>query len=345
MAVIGEAEMKAQIKSGEFSGAYLVFGEESYLKEYYVNKLKSKLVDPAFSDFNLHSYEGKNTSIDEILMDAQMLPMMSEYTVVVVHDYPLDKSAGDADKLKEFFKDMPESSVIIFWMDTIEVDPKRNNKWKKLVNLFSENGSAVNLEKRSEGELVRLIVASAKKRGCSIEPQRARYLISVVGSDIQTIFSELEKICAYAGEREITKADIDELAVKSLQARVFDLSRFILKGDSDSAYGVLNTLFAQKEEPIGILSVISSCYVDMYRVKCAKAAGVSESDVGNYYPYKGREFLLRNAARDGAYISINTLREALDLLSKSDELMKSTSIDKQLLLEETVSKLLILRNK
>ncbi|MBR1531893.1 MAG: DNA polymerase III subunit delta, partial [Eubacterium sp.] len=154
----------------------------------------------------------------------------------------------------------------------------------------------------------------------------------------------LEKICAYVGEGEVTKKVIDELAIKSLQARVYDLSKFILRGDSDSAYRVLNTLFAQKEEPIAILSVISSCYVDMYRVKCAKAAGENENELTQYFSYRGREFLIRNAARDCRTVSVNSLRSALDTLAETDEKMKSTSIDKNILLEETIAKLMMARN-
>lgn len=344
MAKIGENELKAQLKSGELSNVYLIYGEETYLKEYYVNKLKERVVEPAFADFNFHSYEGKNTGIDEILQDAEMIPMMAQYSFILVHDYPLDKSSADIDRLKEFFKDVPETCILVFWYDSIEIDIKKNSKWKTVESAFSKAGSAVNLEKRTEGDLAKLIISSAKKRGCSIDGNNARYLISVVGSDIKTIFNELEKICAYAGESEITKKDIDSLAVKCLQARVYDLSKFILQGNSDGAYSVLNVLFAQKEEPIAILSVISSCYVDMYRVKCAKIANENEMTLTDYFSYKGREFLIRNAAKDCRNISIESLRRAIDILSDTDELLKSTSIDKKLLLEETAAKLLMLRN-
>lgn len=343
MGKLNESGLKAQIKSGELSNVYLIYGDENYLKEFYIGKLKKKIVDPAFADFNFHSHEGKDSSIDDIIMDAQMLPMMSEYSLVLVHDYPLDKNKSDIDKLKEFFKDIPESCVLVFWLDSIDVDVKKNSKWNTIINSFAKAGEAVNLEKRTEAELVKLIVASAKKRGCSIDSSKARYFIGLVGSDIQTLFNELEKICAYVQQGEITREHIDKLAVKSLQARVFDLSRCILSGDADSAYNILFTLFAQKEEPIGILSVIASCYIDMYRVKCAKEAGKSENDVGNFYMYKGREWLLRNAARDSYRISLNSLREALDILGEADELMKSSAIDKNLLLEETVAKLLKIR--
>ncbi len=341
MARINEKELKEQIKTGSFSNVYFIYGDESYLKDFYVKKLKSKLVDGAFADFNFHQYDSKNSTIEDILQDAQTLPMMSEYTLILVCDYPLDKSTADFNALKEFFKDIPETCVLVFWYDNVEIDLKKSAKWKTIEAAFAKAGSSVNLEKRSEGDLVKLIVNSAKKRNCTIDSANARYLISLVGNDIQTIFNELEKLCAFADSNEITRDEINELAVKSLQARVYDLSKFIINSNGDGAYNVLNTLFAQKEEPISILSVISSCYIDMYRVKCAKAANVNENELAQYYSYKGREFLIKNASRDCRNISFESLRASIDILQRADELMKSSSIDKNLLLEETVAKLLL----
>lgn len=345
MARIGENELKAQIKNREFSNVYMIYGEETYLKDFYVSKLKESLVDSEFADFNFHQYDGKDTNISQILMDSQTLPMMSEYSLVIVRDYPLDKSSADLKVLDEFFSDIPETTILVFWYDTIQIDTKKSGKWKTIENMFSKAGSSVNLEKRTEGELVKLIVSSAKKRGCSIDSASARYLISVVGTDIKTIFNELEKICGYVGNGDITRDIIDRIAVKCLQARVYDLSKFIIAGNSDGAYGVLNVLFAQKEEPVAVLSVISSCYIDMYRAKCAKSANVNESELSGYFQYKGREFLIRNASRDCRNISFKNLRQAIDVLCKTDELLKSTAIDKNLLLEEAVAKLLLLRGQ
>ena len=342
MARINENELKEQIKTGDFSNVYFIYGEESYLKDYYIKKMKKKLADGAFADFNFHQYDSKNSTVDDILQDAQTLPMMSDYTFILVCDYPLDKAADDFNALKEFFKDIPETCVLVFWYDNIEIDLKKSAKWKSIENAFAKAGSSINLEKRSEGDLAKLIVSYAKKRSCTIDLNNARYLISVVGSDIQTIFNELDKICAFADLKDITKKEIDELAVKSLQARVYDLSKYILAANSDGAYSVLNVLFAQKEEPISILAVISSCYVDMYRVKCAKAANRSEFEIAEYYSYKGRDFVIRNASRDCRNISFENLRESIDVIQNADELMKSSSIDKNLLLEETVAKLLII---
>lgn len=346
MGRIGEAEIKKQLSENKISNAYMIYGEENYLKELYVNKLKEVVVDPAFADFNLHTFEGKSASLTEILQDADMIPMMAEYSMILVHDYPLDKSSKDIEDIKEYLKQMPESCILVMWFDSIVVDEKKSDsKWKSIVNAFAKYGEAVNLQKRSESDLAKLISASVKKRKCTIDSSNARYLISIVGSDIKTIFNELEKLCAYVNGGEITRDIIDELAVKCLQARVYDLSKYIIAGNSDGAYNLLNSLIAMKEEPVAINAIISSNYIDMYRVKCCKSAGMPDSDLGNYFNYKGREFVIKNASRDSQRLSIEGLRKAIDVLADADTKLKSSSIDKALVLEETVAKLLLLRNQ
>ena len=55
MAAIGEKDIKALIRNGDIGGAFLFFGTESYLKEFYSSKLKDKAVSPDFADFNIIS--------------------------------------------------------------------------------------------------------------------------------------------------------------------------------------------------------------------------------------------------------------------------------------------------
>jgi len=72
-------------------------------------------------------------------------------------------------------------------------------------------------------------------------------------------------------------------------------------------YEVLHRLFYQREKPIMILSVLSGCYVDLYRAKAAASAGVPAESLAAEFKYRGREFVLRNAARDSARLSLPTL--------------------------------------
>ena len=66
MPKINESELKKEIKSGDFKNAYLLYGEESYLKEYYASELKNKIVDKTFEAFNFHVIKINGHDFDEI---------------------------------------------------------------------------------------------------------------------------------------------------------------------------------------------------------------------------------------------------------------------------------------
>lgn len=341
MAQLDELQLKQNINDSKLFNAYLFYGEESYLKQFYVGKLKSKLIDSAFESFNYHFFDGKDTNLDDVIKDAQMLPMMSEYSLVVVRDYPFDSLKEDMKAINEYFEDINDSCVLVFWYDAIELDVK-SAKFKNLSKAFSKAGACVELNKRSESDLVKLLTSGAKKRGSSLANNNARYLISVSGNDMKTLLNELDKLSYFCKGKEITKEVIDNMATKCLNARIYDLSKFIVAGNSDSAYNVLDTLFELKEEPIILLATIGGVYVDMYRVKCAKSAKLSYSSVGEHFNYKGRDFALKNAGRDCAELSEAQLRKSLDAISEVDLKLKSTAIDKKLLLEELIIKLILI---
>jgi DNA polymerase-3 subunit delta len=341
MAKLNESLLKEQIKNQNYSNAYLFYGEESYLKEFYIKQLKNKIVDPTFESFNFHKFDGKDTDLDDIIKDAQMLPMMSEYNFVLVRDYPIDKSKSDLKLIKEFLEDVPESTIFIFYYDSIEPDVKAS-AFKNLISYFDNAGCVVNMEKRSESDVAKLLVSGAKKRGSMLDINNAKYLISISGNDMKNLLNELDKLSYFAKGQEITKEIIDNMATKCLQARVYDLSKAVVSCNSDAAYGVLDTLFSMKEDPILITSVVSGVYVDMYRVKCAKSSGNSYDDVAKHFNYRGREFALRNASRDCASLSEKQLRNSLDVIMDTDLKLKSTATDKKLLIEEMIVKLIMI---
>ena len=90
---------------------------------------------------------------------------------------------------------------------------------------------------------------------------------------------------------------------------------------------------------IAVLAVLSGAYVDWYRVKVAQLGGMPAEAVGRVFSYRGREFVLRNAARDVQRLPIEVLRDSLRLLGRADRTMKSSPVDKWLVLERTVVQL------
>lgn len=346
MAQFNEESLKKQIKSGEFSRLYIIYGNEGYLKQFYANAICSKAVDKDFEDFNLKKLDGKDTNLNEIYDCISAFPMMSEYTCTIVKDFPLNSFIGDRAKVDSEFEnvisDIPESSILVFWMDTMEVDEK-DKKWAKVLKIFDETGVCAKIDKRTRAALEKLLVSSAAKKGCTLSRENAYYIIDLVGEDMSTLQNELNKVCAYVNEGEIERSHIDKTVIVSVEAKIFQLSRMVVRGEADNAYENLANLFKLREDPIIILSVLSKSFVDMYRVKAAKEAGVSNAKMADEFPgnvYKNKLFTLDNAAADVKNYSITQLKNALDILADADRRLKSTSEDSRTVLEEVILRLL-----
>ena len=160
----------------------------------------------------------------------------------------------------------------------------------------------------------------------------------------------MQKLCAYAlgsrpaGEEtppEITAAMVEELVPKSTEATAFLLANALVAGNYEKAYGHLDALFQQGEDPIAILGALSSVYVDMYRVKAALESGLPATAPAEYGDYKGREFRLRNGERNARGVPPPVLGESLSLLLQADLALKGSKLSPRTVLDQLIARLLL----
>lgn len=342
MADFDEKGLKAHIKSGDFLPAYLIVGDEDYLKKHYTDLICSKAVDEAFSDFNLQRFEGKGLALSDVFDACEMMPMMSDKRCVVVEDYKLE-SLNDKDYglMLDFFSDLPDFTVLIFLQKAADFPVA---KAKKAVELFKKYGAVCTLNKRTGNDLLKPLISSAAKQKCELSLPMAKYLVSVCGDDFNVLINELGKVCHFAKQGEITKAHIDAVAVKSDDAKIYALTKSLLNKDFDKAYEVLGSLFRQKTEPEYILGTIISAYVDIYRARISVISGKNADSLASDFGYRNTAFRLTNAARDSRNMDIATIRKCLDELSKADKQLKSGRDNAVLIFEQLMVKLFLLSN-
>ncbi len=359
MGALDENSLLKQIREKKFDRLYLLYGTEDYLKQHYASLIPKKTVKPDFETFNLHILDGNGISLDEIADCINALPMMGEYSCTVVRDLniaelvsekaskeqepQLDAQDGKGQKFQdliEIISDIPETSILIFWLDGVQVDMK-NSKWIKVIKTFEKYGSAVNLSSRSLSALAKLLCDSAAKKGCALDRADASYMISIAGDDMGTLRNELDKLCLYKTDGKITRADIDKCVIFSAQAKIFSLAKAIIAGRADEAFEILGLLIKQREEPFVILAVLSGAYIDMYRVKAAIQSGLRAPAVADCFAgYKNKMFAIENAASSSKKYSLEQLRQAIFLLSNADTEMKSTRADRKTVLEFLILNLL-----
>lgn len=341
MAKITEADFKLELKNETFGHLYLFYGEEKMLVKMYEQKLSAKLMGKEPSDFNYHKFN-EESDIGDIINSMNIVPFTAPYNYVLVNDFPVEKIAeADYKVFLKSLEDIPDGTVVVIAMKTTLPTGKKANSWKRLIDTVSKNGTAVELNKKSIAELHRQVVAWANRRGNAITMENAGRIVEYVGTDLNLLKREVDKVCSYVDKGEILSEHIEKVITKNLSSRVYDMTDAIVQGNWEKAFKSLDLLFYQREEPIIILAEISATYTDMYRVRMAIESGLRYSDVADDFDYKRREFRLRKAERASARMSTEDISRCIDAIMYTNVKMNSTSTDKKLLLEKLISSLIM----
>ncbi len=342
MPLLKENELKQQIKQGEFLPAYFFSGEETFLCQHYAEEIAKKSVPAESTDFNLFRFNGREDQLDLILETCEAFPLMAERKCVLVCDLdPEALRADDTKKLKAYLQDPPAYTTLVFWYDSVQIGSKKTAKQKSVFELVKKCGGAAEFARKDAASLVRLLVGAAKARGKTLPPAVAGRLVELAGDDLQLLQSEIEKLCAYSRGEEITVDDVDAVASHTLDASVFDIAKAILRKDSARAFSLLDELFLQKAEPVVIFGVLCNAFADIYRAKVCLDEGQPAESAAQYYQYRGREFRLRNAARDAKALTAAQIETCLNVLDEADGMLKASAVDNHTALEKTVAGLLL----
>ena len=345
MAELREADFKKAIQSGTLEGAYLLYGEEKYTMLQSVRKLVQKVSSAGYADFNLQRFDGTDVTAEEVAVAAEALPLFADRKWVTVSDWNMDAaSAEELKKITEMIDDLPDTTVLILYLPTIELGKRLSAKWKQLFSL--KNLNAVEFRRKTPRELEKYLITFAEKRNCVLSRDLASLLVARCGTDLETLSHEISKLCAFAGCGEIRREQIDAVVIQNREEQAFALSKAIIGGRYEHAYEIMDALLAQSEEPVAIVALLSSSYLNLYRVKCMVQSGAPVMDLAADFDYKGKEFLLRNAEQDCGRFSSAMLRKSLDLLLEADLALKggagsSRESMKRVILDELVAKLLL----
>jgi len=355
--VVKEKQIASIIKSGDLGGLYFIFGNDNQLKVYYANEIAKNAVDKDFTDFNLHKFDGTTVFLESIQAAVDAMPMFSKGTCVLINDLPINNMLKcDYDNLKLILNNIPSTCSFILLMDTIEkkkiktsgennsspsdkkedITEKKVDMWDEILEIALLQGLAVELNNRPTSSLAGQLIKKAADKGHKIDENTAIYLIESVGNDIANLNNELDKICDYAQGEIITAGDIDAVAVKTIEIRIYEMVNSLIAGNIDSAHQMLYVLLAQKIEPVIILGTLISPFVDMYRVKTAVQAGFRPEDSAGYFDYYKKDFKLKNLTGIVKRMSIVQISRCLDFLDEADTIIKTTALDKHIVVEQTM---------
>ncbi len=317
----GYAQLKQDLKTGQLRTVYVFHGEETYLREYYLDQLRKKLIPAGFEEFNYHKLEGKALSVQALSDIVEALPMMCEKTLVTVTDFDIFKlNEEQRGQLIALLNDFPDYCCLVVVYDIIEYKPDK--KMKKLYAALNGAAQIVEFKTQGQSDLINWVTRRFKALGKDIDRQSAEHLIFTCGSLMTGLIPEIEKIAAYTRGTKVSVEDINAVADPVIDAMIYDITNEISRRNYDAAADTLGKLLKMQEEPIVILALIGKELRKLYTARIALDGGKDRywlMDIWNMrsdYPAK----LLLGSAK---HFSKEWCRNGIEMCKALDVQMKS----------------------
>ncbi len=240
-------QIVAALEGGTYAPLYLLMGEEGFYTDKISGYIAAHALGEAEREFNQTVVYGKDTDGPTVVSLCRRYPMMSRRQVVIVREA---QSLRNFDALGIYAGQPLASTVLVICYKGKSLD-KRSAVYKQLAGCKG----AVTLEAAAPRDYemegwIRELFAS---KGCKIEPKAIQMIADHLGTELQKIDNEVEKLFTRLpeGTREITAAHIEQNIGISKDFNNFELTRALSERDMARALMIADHFAANpKDNPI-----------------------------------------------------------------------------------------------
>lgn len=305
---------------------YLLYGEEQYLIEMTVNKIKKKFGEKILG---INYILIDETNIDDLISNIEIPAFGYDKKLIIVKNSGLFKKDGRKksaspvqEKFAEYIKnnyDLIEESVILVF---IELELDKNIVYDEL----AQKGSICKIEELKPIQLVKKLKQICNLYKVNCDETTLNYLIETSGTNLQNLINEIRKLIEYAGENgTITLEDVNSLSIKQMESVVFELTDNLATKKIDKALEVLDNLIYQKEPHQKILITLYNHFKKIYL--CNEAVKYNKDIVTSLNLKPNQTFLVSKYKKQASYFKNNELKELLRALIDLDYNSKNGKID------------------
>lgn len=97
----------------------------------------------------------------------------------------------ELDKLYELLDTIPETTVLILYLPTLEIDPKKSAKWRTFLKKLDTRGFSLPSLRLKDNELEKYVCREAEKANCLLSRKLAERIVQYVGNDLNALTNEV----------------------------------------------------------------------------------------------------------------------------------------------------------
>lgn len=305
-------QINEDIKNNKFRRAYLLCGEERYLRRQYREKLKNALCGEG-DTMNTHFFEGKGINLGEVIDLAETLPFFAERRVIFITDSGLFKSGGE--KIAEYLSAPCESTVFVFAES--EVD-----KRSRLYKAVRSKGYVSEFAVQDENTLKRWVAGILAREGKRITESTVQLFLAKTGADMENIQMELEKLVCYCMDRDVvTPEDVEVICTERISNRIFDMINAIAARQQKQALELYYDLLALKEPPMRILFLLARQCNLLLQMKELRSKGYDNRSIASITGTA--PFVVGKTLNQASRFKTEALRNAVEKCVEAEEAVKT----------------------
>lgn len=323
-----------KIKKKQFDPIYVLYGTEPFL----INETKQLLIEHVLgseeADFNLSTYDLEETPLEVALEDAETFPFLGEKRLIFMNnpgfltaEKTKDKIEHNVSRLEAYLKEPAPYSIIVLSGNYEKLDER-----KKITKELKRQGTVVEAKRLNDAELSTWVRDRAAMNEVQIDDEAVELLLTLAGSNLFVLASEVDKLALYGQEKKmIDAANVEKLVSKSFEQNIFTLVDKIIQRKIDEAFRIYYDLLKQNEEPIKIISVVAGQFRLVYQVKELARRGYGQQQIAGFlkvHPYR-----IKLAAGQGKKFKDEELTEIMKMLAEADYEAKTGGMKKEMLLE------------
>jgi DNA polymerase-3 subunit delta len=317
------------IKEGKIKPIYFLMGEEPYYIDRLSDFIEKNVLTEEEKGFNQTVLYGRDVSVDDIISAAKRYPMMAERQVIIVKE--AQDLAKTIDKFESYATDPMPSTVLVLCYKYKTLD-----KRKKVTKLFEKSGLVFESKKLYENQVGQWITRVLQAKKYSIEPKASAMLVEFLGTNLEKINNELEKlqIILPVGST-ISAHDIEENIGFSKDYNIFELRKAIGEKNQLKSYKIVQYFSENpKDHPMvmttGLLFSFFVQLLQYHGLKNKNPSNVAAILKVNPFFLKDYDVALRNYPMKKVSKIVTLLRET-DIKSKG---VGSNSLPQHELLKE-----------
>ncbi len=198
----------AEIRSPALRPGYILAGNEAFLLDRCRHAVIDTFAPPGTRDFSLHDFDLADTSLFDLLDQAQTPSLMAPFQVFFIRGlkglYSRGSKKADFAALDAYGRSPNPQALLILLADHIHLptdlrrmDMQDRERFDRIRETLGDWCGLVELARVDEADAVKWVLSTATLRGARIDEAAARELVDAGGSDMMLIASELEKLLLY----------------------------------------------------------------------------------------------------------------------------------------------------